>query len=183
MTDIMIDIETLNTTPDSIILSIAALSFERDSNVGDFKEKFMDCINIEQPKRSISHDTLVNFHFQLPSGVNSYLLTEDTFTLDSALCHLGDFIIEEGRESGRIWANGSGFDMGILEHAYDQVGQSIPWKFYQVRDLRTFIDVMDAKEIRNKYKDEAGDLHNPLVDCEWQTRVLQTLTGALPCVN
>jgi hypothetical protein len=40
-----------------------------------------------------------------------------------------------------VWANGSCFDIIICEHVYRKVGRAIPWKFWEVRDVRTAFDL------------------------------------------
>ncbi len=173
--DVMIDIESLNITTDSIILSLAAVTFLRGGAIEDYKDELLLVLNTEQEGRTFSHSTLIDFHLlTVPNHAQAYL-NSPTVMLPDALTQLQEFIQTRTNKDSRIWANGCCFDVGILENAFDQHGVSAPWKFFQVRDLRTIIDVFDAKDLKRQMQEEVGDLHNPLSDCIWQLRLLQNL--------
>lgn len=175
-TDFMIDIETLDTEPTSIILSLASIAFKRRSPPGEYVGAMIQALNIEQPNRTFSHSTIVDFHLQLPSGVNQYMTTEPVATLNNALAMLRGFMVNNDLEpDSRVWANGACFDMGILDHAYKTADTNCPWDFFQIRDCRTVFDFNDCKDIRDKYKNLELDLHNPLTDCRWQTNAIQEI--------
>ena len=65
-----------------------------------------------------------------------------------------------------IWANGTTFDMVILENAYKQEGLPIPWQFWRVRDARTIYSLYPDLP-----KPKAS--HHALEDCKRQIDLLQ----------
>lgn len=48
-----------------------------------------------------------------------------------------------------VWSRGQDFDLAILRTAYRLVGQPLPWKFWNGRDLRTWLDAcgVDHRQI------------------------------------
>ncbi len=57
------------------------------------------------------------------------------------LQQLSDFLPKDVK----VWGNGANFDIGILEHAYDQYQIEIPWEFWNVRDCRTIKDMYESQ--------------------------------------
>jgi len=41
----------------------------------------------------------------------------------------------------RVWSNGSCFDIIICEHVFRKINRAVPWKFWEVRDVRTAFDL------------------------------------------
>ena len=68
-----------------------------------------------------------------------------------------------------IWGHGYGFDVTIVETMYRQMSLPIPWNFWQVRDGRTLISLLD----RDPRKDMQTDLHNALKDSYYQAKAIQ----------
>jgi hypothetical protein len=73
--------------------------------------------------------------------------------------------------SNRIWANGITFDIGILENAYAEHKQAVPWKYYKVMDARTIFKVASADKLKNS--------HNALEDCRNQIEMLRSAFRSL----
>jgi len=159
MKDIMIDIETLGTTPDSVILSIAAVYFDRYTGETGFQPFYYQQINPKQKNRSICSDTLAWWSKQsaglLRSSISGQVL------LWRALSSLGEFVDDDSR----VWSQGTDFDFSILQHAFVQHSFPAPWKYNNKRDTRTVYDVynFDPKTIKRE-----GVHHDALHDCYHQ---------------
>ena len=142
MTDYMIDVETLSKRVDATILSIAAVRFDPRGGVRvDIPDEdiFTTKINLNQD-RHIDPDTLTWWLGQ------SEAARDEVFggisTLRVSLSNLSKFLLDYNRGDLKVWAQGANsFDIPILEHAYTQVGFSVPWKYYNVRDTRTVYDL------------------------------------------
>lgn len=160
MKDIMIDIETLGTTPDSVILSIAAVSFDR--NTGVLWEELYRSIRPNQRDRKICEET-VRWWLDKPPA-----LVSESF---SGVHFLTDALIELSRFVGdrTVWSQGTDFDFSILDHAFRGCKIHSPWKYNDKRDTRTVYDVcgFDPKSIARD-----GDHHNALDDCRHQIKCL-----------
>jgi exodeoxyribonuclease VIII len=160
MAHLMIDIETLGTTPDAHILTIAAQIFDplqRDW----LGQSYYARIDFEsQENRRIEQGTLEWWATQKESQTEAFA-EDNRIPLDQALTELGRLIWQ----SKRIWANGSNFDMTILEDAYKSYNMALPWQYFHVRDART---VYSLTPNLNSYPAS----HHALEDCRRQIDLL-----------
>jgi inhibitor of KinA sporulation pathway (predicted exonuclease) len=73
----------------------------------------------------------------------------------------------------KVWGNGADFDNVILSAAYQKVGQTLPWKFWNNRCFRTVRSLCNVP-----YKFE-GTAHNALDDAKNQALHLIQIMDAL----
>ncbi len=162
----MIDLETLGTTADSVILSIGAVKFDLSS--GEIEDKgFYRSVSIESNldyKRRISESTML-WWFKQPATAQA-VFHEPKETLATALAELSDWI---GTEQFLVWSNGADFDIPMLSHAYTQMQVEIPWKFFNSRCYRTYKNLPGAKDIRLP---PLGIKHHALSDAYQQAQTL-----------
>lgn len=81
-----------------------------------------------------------------------------------------DFILQIEKQIDEdliLWGNGSSFDIPILANYYNLLGMDLPWKFYNVRDVRTIVEF--APEIKETTPFE-GTKHVPYFDCLHQIK-------------
>lgn len=171
MDDIMIDLETLGTRPDSAIISIGACRFNADAMDDD---GFYRAITIESNQlegRDINPDTLVWWLGQTDKA-KAVFTDPDRVDLGTALDDLRAWI---GPKWGdvRVYGNGSDFDIAMLSHAYGR--QGTPWKFYNVRCFRTLKEQPAAKKVP---KPANALAHNALFDAIAQAQHLQAIWKA-----
>ncbi len=166
MSDIMVDLETLGTTADAVILSIGAVKFDLASGQID-DEGFYASVSIEsnlQWKRRINEDTLLWWFKQ--DAAARQVFFEPKEVLDDALVQFSDWI---GTGEHIMWSNGADFDIPMLAHAFTDCGIEIPWKFYNTRCFRTYKNLPGAKDIRLP---NAGVKHNAMADAYTQAKTL-----------
>ena len=178
--DVMVDIETLATGPNSVILTIGALRFDpygddRGRIVQDMPNFYcrIDPESFDYPEAEINDDTLAWWATQ-PPEIQHEAFGEgvERLTVKEALTQLFDFC----RPLERIWANGPAFDIIILETAAKHAGVTVPWNFWQARDCRTVFRLNPARE-------EKANNHNALDDCYAQTIKLQQCLKVLNVVK
>lgn len=160
--DVMIDMETLGTTADAVILSIGAVKFNLETGKID-DEGFYRSVSVESNLdlgRRISEDTLIWWFNQGPEAQGVY--HEEKIDLDTALVELSDWI---GAGDFNPWSNGADFDLPMLQHAYTQLKVETPWKFWNNRCFRTLKNLPGAKAIKVPF---AGVQHNALADAHHQ---------------
>jgi hypothetical protein len=160
MASLMIDIETLGTTPDAHILTIAAQSFDPLQREWLGPHYYARVDFESQENRCIEPGTLEWWATQKESQTEAFA-EDHRIPLSQALTELGRMIWQ----SRRIWANGSNFDMTILEHAYKSYNITLPWQYFHVRDARTVYSLVPSL---NKYPAS----HHALEDCRRQIRLL-----------
>ena len=168
--DIMIDIESLNTTPDCVILTIGAVLFDpRGSGILD-KIELRPTIEDQTEifNRSINDDTLRWWGTQSEAAQEEALGDRDRISFKECMEKLYKFCWNRRA----VWSNGAPFDLVVMEHAWRQVSDKpnpIPWPFWSVRDTRTLYDIAGVK-----LKD-GGHVtsHKAVEDAERQAIVVQ----------
>ena len=170
-TDIMIDIETLGTKPNSVILSIAAVPF--DPVTGGHGRPFkihIDLITSMKAGLEIDPETLLWWMDQEKEAIDSAFAPQKEILVPSfkySLCTFREWLSKMNAEGAFIWSKGPQFDLVILENAFKTLDIPMPWKFWNVRDVRTKI---------YPYKEEVGEIkfegvqHDPLYDCYHQIK-------------
>lgn len=162
----MIDLETLGTRPDGVILSIGGVKF--DPNTDRIFDDFYYKLDVDEQTsrgRSIDPDTMDWWAKQEPDVVEAAFGLEDRASVDTMLDHLKRWCV--GADA--YWAQGPTFDMCMLENLYLQYNKPYPWPFWKVRDSRTLFGIM-PKDPRKALNFEA---HNALEDCRAQAKCVQ----------
>ena len=165
-TDIMIDLETLGTTPDSVIVSIAAVKFDPfdDYQTCGVTADQLPTLNILvdidcQTDRRIDENTVIWWSQQDPLVQETVFSPIGRVSFADALDQLQRFIWNTG---GRVWAQGTQFDIAMLEHAYRSVNRAYPWRYSQARDSRTLLDLV-AVSLPNATHDAAADCWRQII--------------------
>jgi hypothetical protein len=162
MTHAMIDIETLDTAPHSVILSVGAVRFDPYSNnVPTHKTLWRPSVDEQlSADRTVSESTL-EFWSQQDSAIR-----DRTFTDEGRICvhdffkHLNKYLVGVDK----IWCHGPQFDMVIIEDLYAQYKHHKGWAYWQVCDSRTIFNMMP----KDPRKDMQQDLHSADDDAYWQ---------------
>lgn len=167
MKDVMIDCETLGTTADAVILSIGAVKFDLETgtmdDAGYYASISIDS-NFELGRRA-SESTITWWLGQ--SSEAQAVFHEPKQTLDDALRGLIDWLDHDKR---RVWSNGASFDIPMLEHAFTQLGLTIPWQFWNSRCVRTYKSLPAAGSVPGYTND-----HNALRDAVNQAKFVQAV--------
>lgn len=169
---IMLDLETMATSPDAAILSIGAVRFDLDTSKIDIENGFYRPIFLEsnlEHQRRISQDTLM-FWLEQSTHAKEVFTDLRRIELDTALILLSDWIATTSDGSrDYVWSNGGDFDLPMLVHAYTSLGLPIPWEPYSGRCYRTYKKLPYADTVviaRN------GTHHNALDDAIYQAQHL-----------
>jgi 3' exoribonuclease, RNase T-like len=159
----MIDIETLDTVPSAVILSIGACEIRAEPGHGSL---FYEELHVAtQYERTSSNDTIEWWKTQ------KYCPDQGSTGIALALQRLHTYLRQD-TDNPIVWCKGTDFDICILAHAYKQYGQTIPWKYSSVRDFRT-IKKLFAGMITSDHINT--DPHNALADAIHQTRQLVSM--------
>ena len=165
----MLDLETLGTRPDCVIMTLGAVKFDpfnpdREPGPGIYLR--MDLEEQLALGRTVD-DSTIEWWAQQDSRVR----TEAWDGTDRSSIH------ELKRELNRflvgvddIWSQGPVFDIAILEDLYRSQNWGFPWSFWQIRDSRTLFKVHG--DPRQKGRDQA---HNALLDCVYQAQAVQQI--------
>lgn len=172
----MIDLETLATTADAVIMSIGAVRFDMDGTV--YPATFYASVSVDsnlERGRKISESTLIWWMGQSPEAQRVF--NEPKTPLASALQELAEWV-ERGGTPVEIWSNGASFDIPMLEHAYTQHDLAVPWPHWASRCVRTYKNLPGANDIVAGIK-IVGTAHNALDDAIHQARQVIAIHKAL----
>jgi hypothetical protein len=159
---LMIDIEGLATTPDSVILTIAAQHFDPFGEGWYENQHYYARIDTDtQPDRAID-DSTIDWWTKQPDAAAEAFNPENRIPLKQALTEMNKHFVR----AKHLWANGPVYDCAILGHAYKEHEMSIPWQYYTVRDCRTVYTL--CKELNSPPVE-----HHALQDCRRQIIMLQ----------
>jgi exodeoxyribonuclease VIII len=162
MSHLMIDIEGLGVGPDSLILTIAAQSFD-PFGTGYYDRQFYCRVDFEsQEARSINQSTLNWWASQPPESKEEAFNEKDRVPLPDALDELTKYVFHHKT----IWMNGPTYDATILENAYHSLNKKLPWVYYQIRDARTIYALHPDLP-------KPPTSHHALEDCRRQIKMLQ----------
>ena len=162
----MIDLETLDLVPSARIVSIGIVMFDpRFNAVGD--KYYVELDHKAQINRTKDPKT-VKWWKQQPPAVQKAL--KGTELLQDALEDIMFFLPEDVM----VWGNGSIFDIAIMEHAYREHELEIPWKFWNVMDMRT-IKYFYESQRGGWDKKCGGDKHNALDDAYHQAQSVSAM--------
>lgn len=166
----MIDIESLHTTPDCVILTIGAVRFDpRGTGVVE-KLELRPTIEdqTEIYNRSINEATIQWWAQQSPEAQEEALGDRDRQSFAECMETLYKFCWNRRA----VWSNGAPFDLVVMEHAWRQTSKKenpIPWSFWTMRDTRTLWEIADVK-LRS---DGHVTSHKAVEDAERQAIVVQ----------
>ena len=167
--DIMLDLETLSTRPESVIVTIGAVKFNPQTDYIDLERGLYQRVNVDEQLALDRHvlDSTLEWWMTQPEDVREEALGEDNrVSLDAMTRELNKFCVGVTN----IWCQGPAFDIVILENLYRQLNKPVPWQFWQIRDSRTLFGVHgDPRE-----KDRKA-AHNALMDCYYQAIGVQQI--------
>ena len=164
MYHVMLDLETLSLQPNAAIIQIGAAMF--DMGTGLVVRGFEMCLKASAKDASQHFDQkTLAWHTEDEKRNAAYRETQ----------RLGEESQSEVLEAfsawykshpvQAIWANGSNFDIPILEFAYNAEKLEVPWGYRDVRDLRTFQAIADPFD---KYVKPGPTAHTAYLDAHEQ---------------
>ena len=164
MNHLMIDIETLDTRPSAVILSVAVLMF--DPTTREQQELYSGNLDAGMQLlegRTISLDT-VKWWMQQDFEARQKAFACPT-TIEWRTVHAELAAILNRDNVKHIWANDPDFDCTILR---DFMGYDFKWPFYKHRSMRTIKALFP--EAYNPPGKEYGEFvaHDPMEDCKKQ---------------
>lgn len=175
MEHVMVDIETLGTTPDAAIIAIGACEFNPE--IGKIGRKFRHNVDWDSGMsgRSVDAGTL---KWWVTRGENAQAeILIPGAQLAHVLMDLWGWM-DPAESDCKVWGNGATFDITILENAFRQYDINPPWKYQNIRDVRTLADVA-APFVKKEAVPFQGIKHDPLCDAVHQATYVSKMWQAL----
>jgi hypothetical protein len=179
--NIMLDLETLGTSPGSIILSIGAVAFDNDHLGETFYRVISQRSSIVA---GLKADDATRIWWTEQSPAAQQVLRESEAAdpdgeakLDTVLLDFNRFVTRHGLNTFRLsplaglWGNGSDFDNVLLISALKAVSRPMAWKYPSNRCYRTLKNLFPDVEPPTR----GGVHHNALDDAIFQAKHLQLI--------
>lgn len=155
----MVDLETLGTSADAVIVSIGAVTF--DPLRHQVIQKFYTPVNLHQPERRIDPSTVKWWMTQ--SDAAREVFKAKGVSLAETLEQFATWVGDDMKDV-YVWGNGASFDNAILADAYKRCQIAAPWNFWNDRCYRTLKNLYPAIPAGER----TGVYHNALADAEYQ---------------
>jgi hypothetical protein len=182
--DLMLDTETLSTRPNAVFTNLGAIKFDPfgdDSNsiLGDkinmntFYRR-IDPGSFDWPTAHIDPNTIEWWSKQAPEALEEVIALDDRHDVRDVL---KDFYKWAGKPR-RVWANGAAFDSVIIETACRELERAYPWEYWQFRDSRTIMKMVDVERTKMNYHHALWDCWCQVVDLQRALKVLNLTSFA-----
>jgi len=172
-TDISLDLETLSTYRNAVIISIGAVGFDMDTGFihGELEVHIdpQDAMN----KGLVTDKGTVDWWLQQSDQAWKYLMVRER-TVEEACNAFIDFV-REFPKGVRLWGNGVGFDNMLLRDMFDAVGKRFPVHWTKDMDMRTIMMLLKEKTGRRKEDlrvSFSGVKHCALDDARHQAKLI-----------
>lgn len=167
---VVVDIETLGTDPDTVVLSIGAVRMVGDRVTDDTFYVTIDYERQIKDGRSVTGSTL-KWWMDQRSEVRAEAMKAE-LPPGRAVSQFLEWLGKE--EYTFIWGNAPSFDMAILSSLFKDHGAEAPWTHQQERDIRTFctgylVSPRDRKRLKSELNMRA---HVALDDAVYEAHVL-----------
>ena len=158
---VMIDIETLSTSSDACVATLGAIVFNSNSN--NIKEFYcrIDLDSCDKLGLTRRQDTIDFWNKQDEEARKEIFGNNDRVDIRDAMINFKTFFREN--KCTEVWCNGANFDEPILSNVYEKLKIEKPWKFWNVRCVRTLMSLAGLK-----MKDFGTVSHHALDDCKKQ---------------
>src|SRR5258706_4909507 len=166
MKHVMIDLETLGTSADSVFLSLAAVQFDLKGNTGAEFSMNVELESAIRAGRTISSSTLQWWLTQRADIMKK--IVDSLAPLVRVLEGLSRFFALN--QLIYPWGNSAGFDLGMTADAYTKAGLALPWRYSNERCYRT---AWGLTNLKHTTKSEYA--HDPIIDCHYQIGELARL--------
>lgn len=183
---VTVDIETMDTRASAIVLSMGYSFFDPMKN-----EPFMDIVNRgeevffevgEQTAKGRTHSqsTLEWWMSQSDAAQrclapDSMLNVRDFYTVFEASCEKNGLNVNWVKKHAKWVCRGPHFDIAILESLFDDFNMATPWKYYNVRDIRTWLECNNLPDNLKLVKPEDMIAHNALHDAAFDAWMIQQI--------
>lgn len=176
--DVMVDLETLDTGPDSVILSIGAcvVDWHGEKPTKPFYQACDSTNQMDNWGRTESESTKLWWGSQ-PEEARRVFTDPDMVDLEQGLLEFRRYLGSLAPwKQLRVWGNGCSFDNVILTRAYMAIDVSTPWPFWGDRCFRTIKSELAHVMVE---PERAGTHHNALDDALHQAQWLMTASSTL----
>lgn len=165
--NVMLDLETLGTVSNSVIISMGAVAFtDKGEILGTFYRRIdpQSCVNA-----GLAIDVSTVMWWMKQSDAARAEFENKGDPLEAVLDAFHMWIPADAC----LWGNGATFDNVLLTNAYKATGRKTPWPYWGDRCFRT-VKALHPTIAPPPFK---GEKHNALSDAQHQTEYLMKIAG------
>lgn len=142
LSDIMIDLETLATSPNASVLTIGAVKFDpfgSELQMPSCEKLYIkvDIDSCDELQLEVNDDTVSWWSKQSKEAQEEAFSLEGRIHIREAMNKLYKFCWG----AKRVWSHGAAFDIIICENIFRKLNKAVPWSFWEIRDTRTLFDL------------------------------------------
>ena len=136
---LMIDLETLSTRANAVIVEVGYAIFETTADVvnqsGRWNLRLEEQIDSVHMLRDVSTGTLLWWLDQSKEAQESAFKGLPKYTIEEFLTQFKEHIPWYNIQA--VWCKGLTFDLPMLDDLHKQYGKAVPWHYRTPRDMRT----------------------------------------------
>lgn len=179
--NIMIDIETLGTGSNAVMISLAAIRF--NPRTGETFETFEGFLNIDDSVKlgkKVTEGTIMWWFSQEDKAIKTLMkkYKNNVDSVENILNKFHEWLIKvspknkKGDPDFYIWGNGPGLDLGIVKNYYHKSGMSEPWFFGKETCVRSIVRFNPKLKYNQKFE---GVAHDGIDDCKHQIKYVSNI--------
>lgn len=162
---LMVDIETLSTAGNALILQVGAVKFSVSDGVLQLHEQFEKQISYQSSMAlggfDVDDDTIKWWKNQSKNARDAVSLNgENIKTVIQEFCAFA-------KDASEVWCHNT-FDAPILGNAIKRCGLNLPFKYTNWRDIRTLTALANMSKHEVFSESRGGTHHTALDDCLYQ---------------
>lgn len=158
ITQIMLDLETLGNSPNSVIISLGAVKFTNEITESYYALiSPQSCVDV-----GLTMDVSTVIWWMNQSEKAREIFKISTLPIGDVLYDFTSWIGGEDPKKIEMWGCGSDFDNVILENAYQKCNLKVPWRYSGNRCYRTMKNLFP--NVKMPEKDKLSVDHNALWD-------------------
>lgn len=165
--NVMVDLETLGTANNSVIISMGAVAFDNEGNTLSTFYRRIDPQSCVDAGLKVDVSTVMWWMKQSDAARAAF--NEKGVPLQIALEEFYLWFPEDAC----LWGNGATFDNVLLTNAYKALGMKTPWPYWGDRCYRT-VKALYPEIAAGPFE---GAAHNALDDARHQTKHLLKIAG------
>lgn len=166
MNHVSFDLETLGKSPDAMIVQIGWAQFDIETGeVGQARNVLVspNCGKIDM--------STVSWWLQQDDAARAGMVAAIDTGVPLAVALAS--VRSEMPNDAIVWGNGATFDITILESAFARCMHTVPWAFFNVRDMRTIVHAAEAlRGFDKRSVERIGVHHDAADDAAHQARVI-----------
>jgi hypothetical protein len=156
MKSIILDFETLNTSPSAIVTAVSVLAYE-PCEILSFDEMISRCLTLKfewqsqiQDGRIWDQDTVDFWNLPKNETAKAMWVTpapHDVF-IREMFTGIEAYMLANGVDFGdyntdaKVYSRGNAFEFPLMDNLYKQYGYANPFPYWSIRDVRTEIDAV-----------------------------------------